>query len=202
MSSTGLYSDAITAVLPKGFLDASQFRQIPDTQEVYVSPENDDSLVIDLMEKVSETTPKDYLKTHLDEIVALNGSDPNSQVETVLTEEVTANVDKETVLTAYVTVAVEPANKWGRTASLENEDGNKDLMGEPLLVMIMGVLRLDKADTDVVVTYNVPITHYSEYQGVLTQTKEAMPERVQKGIEAVETLFKTFVVVNWKLFIV
>ena len=34
---TPLYGGAVTTVLPAGFLDASLFRSVPDTQEVYVN---------------------------------------------------------------------------------------------------------------------------------------------------------------------
>lgn len=83
--SQPLYGGAITISLPKGLLDASDIRQVPDTQEVFLcSSESsddysrlskDDTLIVDLMEMIEETEVTAALNKHLQEIASLNESE-------------------------------------------------------------------------------------------------------------------------------
>lgn len=50
-----LFGGALGIKVPKDFKDVSEFRQVPDHQEVYVSNDSDDSLIIELLEIPSET---------------------------------------------------------------------------------------------------------------------------------------------------
>lgn len=54
MNHTGLFGGAITIDLPENVIDVSNFRQVPDNQEVFliegVSPPDDISIIIELLE--------------------------------------------------------------------------------------------------------------------------------------------------------
>jgi hypothetical protein len=65
MNTTKLYGGAIEALIPAHVQDASQFRQIPDNQEVFVSSDSDDSIIIELLEPAS-------IEDHIQEILDLN----------------------------------------------------------------------------------------------------------------------------------
>ncbi|KAI8897969.1 hypothetical protein BC833DRAFT_526417 [Globomyces pollinis-pini] len=45
-----LFGGAITMPVPSTYMDASQIRQIPDNQEVYLDTESDNSLIVELLE--------------------------------------------------------------------------------------------------------------------------------------------------------
>lgn len=50
-----LFGGAITTVIPESFVDASNFREVPDNQEVFVSMSDDDgdvSIIVDILERV------------------------------------------------------------------------------------------------------------------------------------------------------
>lgn len=49
-----LYDGALSIKVLKDFKDVSTFRQVPDHQEVFVSNDSDDSLIIELLETPSE----------------------------------------------------------------------------------------------------------------------------------------------------
>jgi Ran-interacting Mog1 protein len=55
-STQALYGGAISANLPKGFVDASELRQIPDHQEVYLSPKTLTTIIFEINEYVSPLT--------------------------------------------------------------------------------------------------------------------------------------------------
>ncbi|KAI9278058.1 hypothetical protein BY458DRAFT_432393 [Sporodiniella umbellata] len=50
--SQPLFGGAIVIPLKKSFMDASQFRQVPDNQEVFVDTVTQQSLIVELLEQV------------------------------------------------------------------------------------------------------------------------------------------------------
>lgn len=74
--STPLYGGAILADLPVGFQDVSSIRQIPDTQEVYLSSAGYTSVVFDILERVTDQGDDlECLKYHLWDIVDEDAGD-------------------------------------------------------------------------------------------------------------------------------
>jgi hypothetical protein len=71
MTTTDLYGGAIKAILPGSFTDASNFRQVPDHQEVFVNDQNNDSIVFDILERL-EGGDEEAVKEHVKEIATLN----------------------------------------------------------------------------------------------------------------------------------
>ena len=82
--TTELYGGAITiSKLPNSFIDISQIRQVPDTQEVFinqlsshndshdVSGSFDHSFIIDLLERVDPIDYQEAIHLHLQDIVLL-----------------------------------------------------------------------------------------------------------------------------------
>ncbi|GAA5875253.1 hypothetical protein JCM16303_000556 [Sporobolomyces ruberrimus] len=61
-STRPLYGGAISSSLPSAFLDASDLRQVPDTQEVFLSPNSDLSLIIEVLELVKDEGAGDSLE--------------------------------------------------------------------------------------------------------------------------------------------
>ncbi|KAJ3115493.1 hypothetical protein HK100_001319 [Physocladia obscura] len=60
--TTQLFGGAITLSIPVSFIDASTLRQVPDNQEVYVDTASSASLIIEILESVTDT--EDYTKFH------------------------------------------------------------------------------------------------------------------------------------------
>lgn len=209
--STGLYGGAMTVDLAPGFIDASNFREIPDTQEVYVHQEVDDSVVFDLLESVESAAHLDALKEHLHEISRINNDDPESQLVQLYTNTIDlkqTSLKDVDVSKAAITVAIEPAKKWGRTTKLEKE-GNEETLEEPILVMILSLIRLANVQTDLLITYNTPITKVKDLNALETvfngkdkpiASIEELPERIKQGLEAIEVITKTLEVKDWGLF--
>lgn len=69
--TTNLYGGSIKVVLPSNFIDASDFRQVPDNQEVFVNDNNNDSIVFDILERVN-AEDEDAVQEHVKEIAVLN----------------------------------------------------------------------------------------------------------------------------------
>nr|CDI54017.1 conserved hypothetical protein [Melanopsichium pennsylvanicum 4] len=56
-----LFGGAITIDLPKGFIDASDFRQVPDNQEVLVRDDSGISLIVEVLQLATDEGASDSL---------------------------------------------------------------------------------------------------------------------------------------------
>ncbi|KZT52454.1 Mog1p/PsbP-like protein [Calocera cornea HHB12733] len=63
-----LFGGAITISLPSDLIDASDFRQIPDTQEVFLDKESDVSFVIEILELVDTLSFGDAATFHFESL--------------------------------------------------------------------------------------------------------------------------------------
>ncbi|CDK26517.1 unnamed protein product [Kuraishia capsulata CBS 1993] len=199
-----LYGGAITASIPAGLLDASTLRQIPDTQEVFLNPSTnttdyhklhkDDTIIFDLMERVDVGTGNDSncVELHLAEIANLNGADQN---EWTTIESTFVDLPKFQSDNAYLAVALEPARKWGR-----GEDLN------PTLVVVLGIVRILKTSTDLLVTINVPISSKDELRDLFAliennvQSGNLAQKRIDTAKGVVSKTLETLNVEDWSLF--
>ncbi|KAI9508484.1 Mog1p/PsbP-like protein [Russula earlei] len=82
LEQKALFDGAIIASLPKHFFDASDVRQVPDTQEVYISLDSDDSIIIEILERVSQDDSADAARFHF-EAIAHDNDAVSSSVDDV-----------------------------------------------------------------------------------------------------------------------
>ncbi|KAJ1026028.1 hypothetical protein NDA18_003688 [Ustilago nuda] len=81
-----LFGGAITVELPKGFIDASDFREVPDNQEVLVRDDSDVSLIVEVLqlardEGADETLDK-ALRFHFSSLAHDNAASSSTVDET------------------------------------------------------------------------------------------------------------------------
>ncbi len=199
-----LYGGAIVTKVPVGLIDASDLRQIPDTQEVFLNPsENttdytqlnkDDSIIVDLMERI-DGDDTEAIREHFSEISALNDTSNSWKLVSI------DDVPNKLNLKAYIGTGVEPALKWGR-------DESKGLDYKPTLVVVLGIIRLKKVDTDVLVTQNVLISDKDELKDLEklqgAGSSESEENRAAKRISLAKTVVKEAIsnltVEDWNLF--
>ncbi|GAA5950057.1 hypothetical protein JCM21900_001379 [Sporobolomyces salmonicolor] len=62
MQARPLFGGAISCSLPANFVDASDLRQVPDTQEVFLAPDSDLSLIVEILELVKDDAAADSLE--------------------------------------------------------------------------------------------------------------------------------------------
>lgn len=170
-----VFGGAIQVEIPGGMLDASEFRQVPDNQEVFVvgdaglsllGPE--DSLIVELMEMVEPQDDEKAVAEHIKEISELNG---------VLGEwKRVDQVGAPGTFPGYVVTVTEPAMKWGRD-------------NEGVLVLVLGIVRLHKVTTDVLVSLNLPVSNDQD-----------VAAREQTGQAVVAAAIRSLAVKDWGLF--
>lgn len=185
MGVTELYGGAITTFIPDGFLDASMLREVPDTQEVYVNSRQDaeaansedglgtnESVIVDLLQRVEAADDESALQVHLEDITALNGGDGFEIIK--------KEVAKDGTITC---ILAESAYKWGK----------KDL--KETLVICLALKRLEDVQTDVVISVNVPLLQ-NELQG-----QDEIPPRIQACYKILQEMVNQFKIVDKSLFV-
>ncbi|KAL4780246.1 hypothetical protein BJX76DRAFT_351143 [Aspergillus varians] len=79
-----LYGGAIRAVIPEGWLDATDLRQIPDHQELFLSTITLSNLIFEINERVSEQTALSALQSAQNqEVLDILGANPSATPETI-----------------------------------------------------------------------------------------------------------------------
>ncbi|SPO26662.1 uncharacterized protein UTRI_03953_B [Ustilago trichophora] len=81
-----LFGGAITVDLPKGFVDASDFRQVPDNQEVFVRQDSDISLIVEVLQLATDQGAGENLdkavRFHFDSLAHDNSASSSTVHET------------------------------------------------------------------------------------------------------------------------
>ena len=146
LTTRPLFGGAIECGVPATFIDTSEFRQVPDNQEVWVASHgNDVSLIVELVEAI-ELAQDDIERSssraevHFTALAQDNGA---------LAVEVTARESQsctiaETAVRAEVVAGVQGVPKYGKIADTTR------------VHIALACLHLGQFDTDVLITLNVP----------------------------------------------
>ncbi|KAI0736883.1 Mog1p/PsbP-like protein [Fomitopsis betulina] len=84
MSTTAtrqLFGGAITVTLPTSLIDASELRQVPDTQEVFLYPDSIISIIVEILQCVKPTEAANIVKFHFDSLAHDNDAIEKSVLE-------------------------------------------------------------------------------------------------------------------------
>lgn len=135
-----LFGGALTAVLPKWAGDVSEFREIPDHQEVFIHPSTDQSVVIEILEyqQIQDQNAACY---HFQDIAESNDS---TNTDVVLTEEIP--LEQISVLQCK--------SAWflsGRQLVSKFNEQEKNVVN-----IHMALFRLPDYNTDIVMSFNDP----------------------------------------------
>ncbi|KAI0003275.1 Mog1p/PsbP-like protein [Russula compacta] len=137
---TKLFGGAIRANFPKGFYDASLIRQVPDTQEVYISSVSDDSIIIEVLERVSAGDSAEAARYHFGAIAHDNDA-VSSSVDEV--NEIPNNCGDE-ISSIIVLRGQQGVQKFNRTAVDD-------------VRIFVALYRLKERGVDLVLSLNFPM---------------------------------------------
>jgi len=135
-----LFGGAIVADAPTYLIDASDLRQVPDTQEVLLYPDSEVSIVVEILQSVKPTDSDDIAKFHFDSLAHDNSAVDFSIIQTsVLVDDHGDNTPSPIVLEGNQKVP-----KFNHVAPDE-------------VRILLAVFRVKEKNADLVVTFNVPI---------------------------------------------
>ncbi|CUS13294.1 unnamed protein product [Tuber aestivum] len=187
-----LFGGAIRAAIPQNFRDAADFRQVPDTQEVYVSMEEgvDISVVIDLNQRVQAPSDVEALDIHFQDVADDQGRS-------------FAVVSKETI--TLPKMADKPTYMLTGTISSRPSEDPECFVG-----ILMTLVRLPQQTTDMLITVNIP---FSTSELVRAEKYLVSPrvrttggggeksQLLRLGMAVLEGVLREFEVLDWGLFL-
>ncbi|KAF9451195.1 Mog1p/PsbP-like protein [Macrolepiota fuliginosa MF-IS2] len=135
-----LFGGAITAKMPSYLVDASDLRQIPDNQEVFLYPHNDASLIVEVLESVDETDNSKAIKFHFDSLAHDNSAE-RSEVQEI---SVIPNDRGDATPSAIVLHGIQYVKKFNHH---ESDTVN----------ILMALYRVRHKNVDLAVTLNIPV---------------------------------------------
>ncbi|KAI5361263.1 putative ran-interacting Mog1 protein [Septoria linicola] len=142
--SVDLFGGAIVAEVPEGWEDVSQIRQVPDTQEVFLSSSGFSSIVFDILERVfPPPTDIEALKFHLSDIVE---SDASHTVLHKITSPPAITLSKMPSTPVFSLLASAPTGEKMRGRPNEPD----------FVAIVLILVRLENVGTDLVVSVNLP----------------------------------------------
>ncbi|SAM03386.1 hypothetical protein [Absidia glauca] len=143
MNKQGLFGGAIYTTIKSSYVDASDLRQIPDNQEVFLDMNTQQSLIIELLEKV-EHLNEDCAKFHFEQIAEQNNATSYSikSIEHASVDVAAPKLPLDT--TIYFVRGIQNVAKFNEEAVNHVE-------------LVMAVVRLEKVETDLIISLNAPI---------------------------------------------
>lgn len=179
---TKLYGGAISCDLPEVAVDVSDFREVPDTQEVFIleRPDGlDRSVIIDLLEMVKANSLPEIISIHLEDIV-----------------------DGVPQFLAPIESSTHPEGFDVHHFLVKPPPSKQETEGVKLFVLIC-LVRLEKVESDVVFTFNVPLKcgeiTPEEFQAQVQNITNSEGE-LGHCFQQLKHWAATFTVQDWNLF--
>jgi hypothetical protein len=136
-----LFGGAITAQTTLNLIDASDLRQVPDNQEVFMYRDSSVSIIVEILQRAERSTSDGAVRFHFDS-VAFDNSAQSTEIEEIF-EIPNSRVGDKTP-PAIVLKGVQLVPKFNSTVT------------DKVRIM-MAVFRVESKAIDVVVTFNIPI---------------------------------------------
>ncbi|KAL4811125.1 hypothetical protein BDV18DRAFT_128647 [Aspergillus unguis] len=219
LTPQGLYGGAIKAAIPVGWLDASDLRQIPDHQELFLSRTTLSNLIFEINERVSEETALASLQTSpnsaalgsnpgttpesIDQAAALyhlnDIRDDDSDVLRIVTLPQQVSLQKLAAARAYkgtVQMSSAPAHSGippsigGAVAGSSADGGLESTVSVHYLLV-----RLEEQATDILIFFNVPHKEFNE-----KGDSRGLSSEEELASKVIDGLVEKFEVVDWGLF--
>ncbi|KAM3179114.1 hypothetical protein ACTXT7_001252 [Hymenolepis weldensis] len=132
-----LYGGALQIHLPSPAIDVSNFRQVPDNQEIFVNPANNQSIIVDILEALPESDLVEAVKLHFQEIAECNSA----------TEIIVDSVEVQNIPDSPPAVLLHGKQKAGKFNREESD----------IVAISIMLYRFTQFTSDILVCFNDPI---------------------------------------------
>ncbi|KAJ3241250.1 hypothetical protein HDU81_001234 [Chytriomyces hyalinus] len=136
-----LFGGAIKLAIPPHFADASQFRQVPDNQEVFVSSIDNSSVIVELLEAVDDT---DRSLFHFNELADTNDAGNSAAILARTTLQPVTSMNLQPKCTIDIIHGIQHAAKFNTS------DVNS-------VHVLLAVVHLPQVNTDLLISINKPV---------------------------------------------
>jgi len=142
-----LFGGAIDLKIPENYIDASDIRQVPDAQEVFIAPDSARSIIMEILQSVPPTDPKDAARFIFDSLAHDNDASFWSLSEISLPDLETA----EGRLDPIIAGGTQRICKFNETQEDE-------------VLILLSIHRLPIRAVDLVITENIPLSRETSSQ--------------------------------------
>ncbi|KAJ2357245.1 hypothetical protein GGF43_001584 [Coemansia sp. RSA 2618] len=150
MPVQSLFGGAMSIDIPVGMVDISNFREVPDNQEVFANASTDQSVIVEILESV-EQQGHEAIKFHFEQLAETNEA-PNTHVIK------SSDVNVDNIPQAYMLVGQQQVAKFN-----EREQGSNSVL------VVLALLRVPEHTADILVSLNAPVSvseHSSSYKAI------------------------------------
>ncbi|XP_018581720.1 ran guanine nucleotide release factor isoform X2 [Scleropages formosus] len=158
-----LFGGALSAVVPPGACDVSELREIPDNQEVFAHSNTDQSLIVELLEYQGHVEDGAAARYHFEDVAQSNEvAGPRA-----------AQVNAVTPLPREQLAMRECSSAWMLSGTQLVSKFNEQ--AKNTLDVYLGLFRLPQFSTDILVTFNDPVSISALSSSAIVSTAETTP---------------------------
>lgn len=188
-----LYGGAITVQLPADVVDASDLREIPDHQEVFLSNKTLTSIIFEINEyqqpsAITSEDPNNTASTdeaaasyHLNDVIDDTDHISDTGIQTTPTKLSQLSVSKFPAYQSTATI-VSPELDRSKKTTLPLAWQTNPAQKEQLVGTIQLLVRMENYDTDLCVRINVPLKEFGDSQSQAAQNEVTVAMEVMKNI--------------------
>lgn len=192
-ASRELYGGAITVQLPTDVVDASNLREIPDHQEVFLSDKTLTSIIFEIneyqqpglvrSEDPNNTASADQAAAsyHLDDIVDTTDHLSDAGIQTISTRLSQPSVSKYPAYQSTATI-ISPEIDRSKKSTLPVAWQTNPAKKEQQIGVIQLLIRMQDYSTDLCVRINVPLKEFGDSQSEAAQNEASVASSVMSSI--------------------
>lgn len=188
-----LFGGAVSSTFPIRFQDVSNVRQVPDHQEVFVDPERDESLIIELLDLKMDVADSGSATWFLQDLANEQEAEGTTITEQSTMFEAPGLCYRN--MPAFITTAV------GQMAVAKGRQGRE---AQNLVKVYLANIRLKEVGTDVLITAYEPLVINPLSESATAVGAGMAVPAAQSGVMPMAEVFKlavsSFKVHNWSLF--
>ncbi|XP_028654193.1 ran guanine nucleotide release factor [Erpetoichthys calabaricus] len=187
ISGKYFFSGYFSGVLPHGYKDISEVRDIPDNQEVFVHPHTDQSIIIELLEYQEHVGDAVAAKYHFEDLASSNEASNSGNSEVISVEP----ISKEEISLQ------ECSSAWFLTGRQLVAKFNEEVKNT--VNIYLGLFRLPQYTTDIVISFNDPVVIHPLSSSATSETALDV-STPSWTVEQFRLLLQTFRLLNSSVF--
>lgn len=188
-----LYGGAITVQLPTDVIDASDLRQVPDHQEVFLSDKTLTSIIFEINEyqqpssgvsgssNNAASADEAAASYHLNDVIDTSDHLSDSGVQTVPTRVSQPSVSKYPAYQSTATI-ISPEIDRSKRSTLPVAWQTNPAQKEQQIGTIQLLIRMQDYATDLCVRINVPLKEFGDSQSEAAQNEATIASDMMRGI--------------------
>ncbi len=177
----GLYGGALSCHIPSSFSDVSEFRQVPNNQEVFAEAVSDRCIIVELLQMEEKVSNESSAYYYFQEIADSNACTANDRA--ILQ---TISIPESEVpglrVPAHIVVGTQKVAKFKETA-------------KNVIQVFVCCIRLPQVTTDVVISVTVPLQINPD-----SSSQDIQATNAEEGHILLKNIIGSLSVSDWSLF--